>query len=476
MFFSLIPLNYSLMTRIKPSRLCFWLLLFFLIGTAHLPAQSFQPNWPSLDARPVPDWFVDAKFGIFVHWGVYSVPAWGPTDSAHVYAKYAEWYWKRIIDPEERAHEEFAAYHAEHYGPSVTYPDFAPEFTAEHYDPAFWADVFADAGARYVVMVSKHHDGYAMWPSQYSWNWNAGEVGPQRDLAGDLVDAVRAKGIRMGFYYSLYEWFNPLYLRDVDAYVDQHMLPQMKELVNRYEPDIIWPDGEWVASDTTWRSTEFLSWLYNDSPVKDEVVVNDRWGAGGRSRHGGYYTTEYGLVESEDGLQAEQYHPWEECRGIGGSFGYNRAENLEHYSSSAELIHILARTVARGGNLLLNIGPTADGRIPVIMQQRLADIGTWLSLNGEAIYGTRPWFDQLDQMGEEVLYTTKGDDLYVICLNWPSEGISLPLSQAPQAVSLLGYEGALSSRHKKGTLRIEAPQLAPGTLAAQSAWVFRVKR
>ncbi len=439
-------------------------------------AQPYAANWASLDQRPVPEWFVDAKFGIFIHWGVYSVPAWAPTDSANVYAKYSEWYWNRLMDPEAMAHEKFKAHHDEFYGPNVTYQDFARDFTAAHFEPDAWADIFDKAGARYVVMVSKHHDGYAMWPSRYSWNWNTGELGPKRDLAGDLVEAVRAKGIRMGFYYSLYEWFNPLYLDDPVAYVDRHMLPQMKELVMRYQPDIIWPDGEWVGSDSLWRSTEFLAWLYNESPVAAEVAVNDRWGEGSRSKHGGYYTTEYGLVMEEEGLQTPEYHPWEECRGIGGSFGYNRAENLEDYSTSEELIHILARTVARGGNLLLNIGPTADGRIPVIMQQRLADIGTWLDLHGEAIYGTRPWFEQLEGMGEKILYTTKGNNLYVICLEWPKDGLSIPLKNAPKEVSLLGSEGKIKHSHRSGMLRIEAPTLLPGSLSGQPAWVYKIER
>lgn len=183
------------------------------------------------------------------------------------------------------------------------------------------------------------------------------------------------------------------------------MIPQMKDLVNRYKPDVVWTDGEWDHPSETWKSTEFLAWLYNDSPVKDYVVVNDRWGKETRSKHGGIYTTEYDLVHDQTSVGQKINHPWEECRGIGGSFGYNRNENLADYSTSQELINILIDKVARGGNLLLNIGPTADGRIPVIMQQRLKDMGDWLRVNGDAIYGTRAWAKAPDVTAQQKYFT-----------------------------------------------------------------------
>ncbi len=183
------------------------------------------------------------------------------------------------------------------YGPKHKYPDFAGQFKAELFDPQQWADVFVRSGAKYVVLTSKHHEGFCLWPSEQSWNWNAVDIGPHRDLAGDLTQAVKARGLHMGFYYSLYEWFNPLYKNNLEKYVDDHMIPQMKDLVTRYQPDILWTDGEWDHPSEKWKSTAFLSWLYNESPVKDQVVVNDRWGKETRSVHGGIYTTEYDLVE-----------------------------------------------------------------------------------------------------------------------------------------------------------------------------------
>ncbi len=232
------------------------------ISVAAFSQQKYEPDWESIDTRPVPSWFEDAKFGIFLHWGLYSVPAWGPTDG-HIYEKYAEWYWRRMMQPESTVGKKFREFHDSVYGEGFKYQDFVSDFKAEMYDPNQWAELFKDAGAKYVVLTSKHHEGFALWPSMHAWNWNAVDVGPHRDLAGDLSEALKKQGLQMGFYFSLYEWFNPLYHEDVDRYVDQHMLPQMKDLVIRYEPDIFWPDGEWDHPSETWRSTEFLAWVDN---------------------------------------------------------------------------------------------------------------------------------------------------------------------------------------------------------------------
>jgi alpha-L-fucosidase len=446
--------------------------VLFIIISTFLFAQQYQPNWQSIDSRPVPEWFTDAKFGIFIHWGLYAVPAWGPTD-ANVYDKYAEWYWNKLMNKESKVHQNFVEFHNKTYGENFKYQDFVQDFKCEMFQPGDWAKIFKDAGAKYVVLTSKHHEGFTLWPSKYAWNWNAVDVGPHRDLAGDLIEAVRAEGLRMGYYYSLYEWYSPLYQSDVNKYVDQHMIPQMKELVNNYKPDIVWTDGEWDHPSEVWKSTEFLAWLYNDSPVKNDVVVNDRWGKETRSKHGGIYTTEYDLVH--DGMMIETLtHPWEECRGIGGSFGYNRNENLESYSTSEELVHILIDKVARGGNLLLNIGPTADGRIPVIQQQRLKDMGDWLKVNGEAIYGTTFW-DKADQAKQDhVFYTKKGNDLYVICTKFPEKPITVKGVQSAK-VSMLGFNGKVSAKSSASGLSITPPAITPASNPCNYAWVFKVE-
>ena len=442
------------------------LALIIQLQSQLLFAQTYQPTWQSLNNRPIPQWFTDAKFGIFIHWGLYSVPSWATNSNADGFgSNYAEWYWERLNNTKLKIHKEFVDFHEKTYGPNFKYQDFAPLFKCELFNPDQWADVFKNAGAKYVVLTSKHHDGFALWPSRESWNWNAVDAGPHRDLAGDLANAVKKTGLHMGFYYSLYEWYNPLYKQDVKKYVDQHMLPQLKDLVMRYNPDIIWPDGEWDQSDTVWRSREYLSWLYNESPVKNTVVTNDRWG-GGRN-NGGFSTTEYGSGKSS--LEK----PWEECRGIGESFGFNRNENLQQYVSSEKLVHMLIDIVSRGGNLLLNIGPAADGTIPVIMQQRLKDMGDWLKVNGEAIYETSAWLKAPKNKPADIFFTRKGNDLYVITTKWKNE-IQLEGISRVKNITMPGFAGTIRFKNNAGKLVITAPALNPGNNPCNYAWVYKL--
>ena len=350
-----------------------------LLHMVVLNAQRYEPEWSDLDSRPTPQWFKDAKFGIFIHWGLYSVPAWGPLGS------YAEWYLNGLLNGDTNR----IKYHNENYGKDFPYRGFAQLFNPEKYDPSEWANLFQMSGAKYVVLTSKHHDGFCLWPSTHSNGYNSFDTPAKRDLLGDLTKAVKDKGLRSGFYYSLYEWEHPDYPNNITAYVNNYMLPQFKDAVQRYKPDIIFSDGEWDRSSLEWRSEEFLAWLYNDSNAPKDVVVNDRWGGETRFKHGGYFSTEYD-PNSEAMNEEFLERGWEECRGIGKSFGYNRNEKEEDYNTSEELIKLLVDVVSRGGNLLLNIGPKADGSIPSIMSDRLLEIGQWLKINGEAIYETIP--------------------------------------------------------------------------------------
>ena len=431
-------------------------------GTASVDTGKYEPSWESIDSRPTPGWFSEAKFGIFIHWGVYAVPAWGPK------GRYSEWYWNAMQNKKGPTW----AFHAKTYGEEFAYQDFAPMFKAEMFDPDQWADIFAKSGARYVVLTSKHHDGFCLWPSAESWNWNSVDVGPHRDLLGDLTESVRKRGLKMGFYYSLYEWYHPLYRTEPSRYVDEHMIPQFKDVVERYKPSLIFADGEWDHPSEFWKSTELLAWLFNESACRDDVVINDRWGKETRSAHGGYYTTEYGHVGGKKDLSKGR--AWEECRGMGASFGYNRYEDISDYKSAAELIHVLIEMVCRGGNLLLDIGPTADGRIPVIMQQRLVEIGEWLEVNGEAIYGTKPWEHESD--GEFVRYTSKGDAVYAICLNWPGPELvlSAPKPGSGTVVTILGRDEPLNWEIAGGNMRIEVPPLSVDEVPCSHAYVFKL--
>lgn len=448
--------------------------------------QSYQNNWKSIDSRPIPTWFEDAKFGIFIHWGVYSVPAWRMLEPG-LYASYAEWYYARVMFNPDNGGEEF---HKLNYGEDFEYRQFGPMFRAELFDPAFWAALFKRSGARYVVLTSKHHDGYCLWPtkSPYKKGWNSMDVGPQRDLVGDLTEAVRAEGMKMGLYYSNIEWesswthrtesgyYLPLelvnkYMIPEDEYVN-HMNFQMKELVENYRPSLLFADGgEWDGSDEYWHTKEFLAWLYNESPVKDEVVVNDRFAKDMPGKHGDYFSSEY---QDTDAVNSE--HPWEESRGVGGSYGFNRAENIDDYSSSKELIHELVDIVSRGGNLLLNVGPTADGRIPVIMQQRLVDIGEWLKVNGDAIYKTRKREVSSQVTGEKKLYfTTAPGSFYCIFSQWDSDiSINLLDSEKVKKVALLGWEGDIQWEREGEKLKIKLPKMGLDEIPCLFAWTLQI--
>jgi len=440
---------------------------FALTIARQAQAQNYAPNWESIDKRPTPQWFDEAKFGIFVCWGLYSVPAFADPHS-EIGQSYAEWYWNHMQDKNGPTW----AFHVLHYGADFKYQDFSGQFKAELYDPVQWADLFASSGARYVEMTTKHHDGFCLWPCPASWNWNSVDIGPHRDLIGDLARAVVAKGLKMGLYYSLYEWYNPLFLSDQRRYVKEHMFPQMKDLVERYHPSLLWSDGEWERTSDQWQSTEFLAWLFNESSVRDEIAVDDRWGKETRAKHGGFYTSEYQRFLPE-GVQMSPTHKWEEGQGIGTSWGYNRVEGPNDYRSATALVHLLVDVVSKGGNLLLDIGPTADGSIPVIMQERLLQVGAWLKVNGEAIYGTRPW----RQMSEgDVRYTSKGNALYAIVELWPAHELvlSAPRTTAKTTVQLLGGNAPLKWRQEVGKLRIQVPPLPQSALALPEAYVFKL--
>ena len=380
------------------------------------PPAEFQPNWASLETHPTPQWFEDGKFGIFIHWGVYSVPSFCDTST------YSEWYqwWLKTNSHGGKV----TRFHADNYGEDFLYRDFAPMFRAEMFDPAEWASIFRRSGAEYIVITSKHHDGFCLWDSDVAsevrgYPWNSVETGPKRDLIGDLFDACREEGVRPGLYYSFMEWENPLYDReDKSEYVDRVMIPQIKELVERYEPAVFWPDGEWDHSDETWKSTATVEWIYENAANPEEIVVNDRWGRGLRGQVGDYTTTEYDSLGNSGGKEMRKHRQVEECRGIGHSFAFNRAENYDLYDSRTACVQRLVDLVSRGGVLLLDIGPTADGRIPLIMVDRLLAIGDWLEVNGEAIKGTRrspfkslPW-------GRA---TTRGENLYLHVFDWPED-------------------------------------------------------
>jgi len=468
----------------------------------------YQPDWASLDQRPTPGWYTNAKFGIFIHWGVYSVPAFAAPNVKDE-NPYAEWYWNSLTSGMDAKGPTGNGaltweFHKRVYGPDFPYFDFAPMFRAEFFDADAWADLFVRSGAKYVALTSKHHEGFTLWRSaeaNRSWGraWNSVDIGPKRDLVRELTDAGRRKGLHMGIYYSLYEWYNPLWLSDKPRYVTQHLFPQFKDIVTHVKPEIIFSDGEWELTSEQWHSPELLAWLFNESPVKDSIVIDDRWGSDTRHKHGGYHTTEY-----TSGMQASN-HPWEESRGMGYSYGYNRMETLKDYHTGRQLVLMLIDIVSRGGNLLLDIGPRADGHIPVIMEERLTQIGDWLRPNGEAIYDTHAWarpaqwsggtipqMEQKEFRAEyditnlvdnprsgyarvDAFFTAKEDVVYAILPRWPEGEFVLrdltPVSGAK--ITLIGG-GELRWREDGKSIRVEVPQRLRATVPVQEAYVLKM--
>lgn len=432
---------------------------------------QYTADWASLDARPLPSWYDQAKFGIFIHWGVFSVPSYG-----------SEWYWWQHDGAKDPAYIDFQN---RVYGEGFRYQDFAPMFQAKLFDPERWAQIFKRSGAKYVVLTSKHHDGFTNWPSEVSWNWNAMDVGPHRDLVGDLGKAVRAAGLTYGLYHSLFEWFNPMYLKDKASgfknrtFVEQKTIPELKDIVERYRPDVIWSDGDWEAPEEYWGSREFLAWLYNDSPVKDTVVTNDRWCAGCSRVHGGYYS---GSDRQQPGPSLLG-HKWENCMTVdGGSWGYTRQTPLSSYLSAGDIIRELISTVAFGGNLLLNVGPTADGIILPIFEERLSQVGDYLAVNGEAIYGTRAHDEKQNATvagGVEAYFMAKDDGTeYYLTVGWPDllKLVVIPLPGITQA-QVIGSDLQVMCTPGTTSSTCDVPErLAFSTVVDPNGLVLRLSR
>uniref|UniRef100_G3PD55 alpha-L-fucosidase n=1 Tax=Gasterosteus aculeatus aculeatus TaxID=481459 RepID=G3PD55_GASAC len=368
-------------------------------------------------------------------------------------------------------------------GSGFKYQDFAPQFTAEFFDAKEWTDIFASSGAKYIVLTTKHHEGFTLWGSKNSWNWNAVDVGPKRDLVEEVASSLRANSdLRLGLYHSLFEWFNPLFEQDAaNAFTTNYFaatksLPELHELIVKYKPELLWSDGDGDAPDKYWNSTGFLAWLYNDSPVRDTVVTNDRWGYGSICTHGGYYTC------------ADRYQPgkllnrkWESCISIDSkSWGYRRNAALKDYLTTQQLVATLVETVSFGGNLLLNIGPTHDGRIAPIFEERLRDMGQWLKVNGESIYNTTAWRVQKDTVSTTVRYTfrPKETSLFALLLEWPKNGsviLNEPVvTEGKTQVELVGVGPVKWEPVKPSGLRVLLPQLSISQMPCQWAWTLRL--
>lgn len=426
-------------------------------------------NWESINRRGYPQWFGDAKLGIFIHWGLYSVPSYASSEG------YGEWFYRGLMTGDPGRNRIMDLYAADNgmrcpqWWPDSLkqalrrYAGLRSEWHAELWQPDEWARLFKASGAQYVLLVAKHHDGYCLWPSPHGEldNWNTTVSGPHRDIVGELSEAVRREGMRMGLYYSLTEWTNPTHTwmvsadKDIAPYVEQHMMPQMKDLIDRYRPSVLFTDGEWNNSAEDFHARELISWYYNLVP---DGVVNDRWGAG---HEHGFKTPEYsgGIMDTTI--------PWAECRGLGRSFGLNRNEKIENYLSNEELIQHFVKLVAAGGGMTLNVGPNADGTIPLIQQERLLALGQWLDVNGEAIYGTRPYDTPFEY--RQPLTLQRNDS--VIDFDWVRNA---PMRGMTYDHFDVVWEGEVAARHsEKYTFEVEVDDDVTVLLDGDTLIAFR---
>ena len=378
--------------------------------------------WREL-SRDVPAWYRDAKLGIFVHWGAYSVPAWAePTGELGVvdeatwfrHNPYAEWYLNTIRFQDSPAR----AYHRQTYG-DAPYDQFLDSWRAEAFDVAAWTGLFARAGARYVVPTTKHHDGIALWDAPGTAHRNTVHRGPGRDLVAELAGATRQAGMRFGVYYSGgLDWhvtdLPPLdshaavhRRRPVDAAYAAYAYLHVRDLIDRYQPDVLWNDIEWPDAGKHDRPLGLFRLFQHYYATVPQGVINDRWG----DTHWDFRTSEY-----QFGLQNETSSAWENCRGIGLSFGYNRAEDASHLLDGPGLVRHLADVVSRGGNLLLNVGPTASGEIPDLQRRSLEQLADWMRVNSAAIHDTRPLSADIAEPSDApwTRWTRAGDLAYAI--------------------------------------------------------------
>lgn len=356
-------------------------------------------DWAQL-RRELPEWFRDAPFGIFIHWGAYSVPAWAEPIGAlgtiederewFTHNAYAEWYMNTIrIEGSPAQH-----HHRECFG-GVPYDQLLDQWHAENFDPKDWAELFKAAGADYVVPTTKHHDGITLWDAPGTNGRNTVHRGPRQDLIAAIAAAVRDEGMHLGLYYSGgLDWhFRPFPPhvssesvhdtgRPKDAEYAQYAFDHMADLVDRYRPEILWNDIEWPDAGKHFGPGglgQLFRTFYETCPTG---VVNDRWGS---TTHRDYSTSEY-----EAHKEAESDGAWENCRGIGFSFGYNQVEGSEQSLSGIEIARQLTDVVSRGGRFLLNVGPRADGTIPDVQRSALTDLGRWMSTAKPYLIGARP--------------------------------------------------------------------------------------
>ncbi len=439
-------------------------------GSGSVPQDFLNETPEAFDARM--QWWREARFGMFIHWGPYAVPA-GEYGGETVRG-ISEW----IMNSAQIPIAEYEAY--------------AAAFDPVQFDAEDWVRIAKDAGMKYIIITSKHHDGFAIWDSETS-DYDIMDASPfGRDILEELKGAAEQAGVRLGFYHSIMDWHHPFAqgphfptynTRDkinpeFPRYVEEYLRPQVAELVEDYDPDVLWFDGEWIPEWTHAMGLEMYSYVRS---MKPEILINNRVDKGrqgmqGMTRTDQQYAGDFGTPEQEI-LEGTSTLDWESCMTMNDSWGYKVSD--DNWKSAETLIHNLVDIAAKGGNYLLNVGPTAEGLIPQPSVERLAEMGDWMRVNGEAIYGSRLWDHYED--GETVRYTyTGGDHVYAVSLAWPGEELVLNrVEPAPGSeIRMLGYDEPLAwSFEEGGPLTIALPEALhdEASRPCDHAWVFKIR-
>ena len=471
--------------------------------------KPYQPTWRSLREYPTPQWLRDGKFGIYTHWGLYSVPAYGPNGTWYIHHVYM------APDSAERTHHEAT------YGPleKFGYKDFIPRLTGEKFSADEWADLFEKAGAKFAGPVAEHHDGFSMWDTKYS-EWNAAKMGPKRDVVGELNNAIKTRHIKfvVAFHHMENWYFFPTWDKRYDcgdprysglygpihergAQPSKEFLDKWEgkifEVIDKYSPDFVWFDFGLGCVPEVYKR-EVLAYHFNKAAEENkEVVVTYK---------GHDLPPGVGINDLELGQEREMtYHEWITDSSVDnqGAWGYVEGAG---FKTAENLVHNLVDRVSKNGYLLLNVGPKPDGTIPEVAKERLLALGEWLRVNGEAVYGTTPWViagegptklekggpfnesDNLRYTAQDIRFTTKNHVLYATVLGWPDGKVLIKsLAGGPDpdrnfwnglysteivSVSMLGSGEPLRWGLSKEGLAVETPRMKP----CEHAYVFKIVR
>jgi alpha-L-fucosidase len=467
---------------------------------------TFKPEWDSLMTHKAPEWFLDAKFGMFIDWSIYTVPGCPPLEG------YDNWVENRF----QYGNAEEKVYFAKTWGEDFKRDDFITQFTAKNWDPERLTQLALETGMKYVVPFSKHHSGYCQWPSSFTFR-NSVAMPPHRDLTGPLVEACRKKGLKFGLYFSQDEWEYPVLdaQREVNVrgwgcpvggeyteakyggimsgkvpvrdFYDQYINPQLVEALDLYRPDILWLDGDWIHHVTTRKFMPVVAYWYNQAAARgQEVLVNDRLGETRRipgpgqkpdpniKSLGDFYVSEVGYQPGEE-MDLGGF-PWEENIGISRGFGYDWRDTDKDLKTPQYLIHMLLDVVANGGNLLLAVGPDASGKLNEDYLLRLREIGQWMSVNGEGIYATRRWV-QGHQGPLRFTRSKDGKTVYVFSTQWPGQSLKVKNLRPREgsAITMLGVKEPLQWSLNNDELTIDIPESVAAKRPCAYAWGFKLQ-